>query len=137
LFVGRFFSSIQGSQSSGHYWTTKFESLRPFYVKKLKERNTCCCIYHVEIDQLQLGLNNMNATFELHGIKKCNCTCPYICLKNVNQFSSNVIYFVYPCITMTWQILICPKKYEDEWHHKKCLYGQCSDYGNKNFHYVQ
>jgi hypothetical protein len=30
-----------------------------------------------------------------------------------------------------WQILICPKKYEDEWHHKKCLYGQCNDYGIK------
>jgi len=32
---------------------------------------------------------------------------------------------------MMWQILICPQKYEDEWHHKKCLYGQCSDYGIK------
>ncbi len=32
---------------------------------------------------------------------------------------------------MMWQMLICPKKYEDEWHHKKCLYGQCSDYGIK------
>jgi hypothetical protein len=32
---------------------------------------------------------------------------------------------------MTWQILICPKKDEDEWHHKKCLYGQCSDCGIK------
>jgi len=73
----------------------------------------------------------MSVTFEFHGIKKCNCTCPYICLKNVNQFSSNIIYFVYLSITMMWQILICPKKYEDEWHHKKCLYGQCNDYGIK------
>jgi hypothetical protein len=29
----------------------KFESLRPFYVKKMKERSTCY-IYHVEIEQL-------------------------------------------------------------------------------------
>jgi len=34
---------------------------------------------------------------------------------------------------MMWQILICPKKYENEWHRKKCLYGQCSDYGIKKF----
>jgi len=33
---------------------------------------------------------------------------------------------------MTWQILICPPKNEDEWHHKKCLCGQCNDYGIKN-----
>jgi hypothetical protein len=45
-----------------------FESLRSFYVKKMKERNTCCYIYHFEMDQLRLGLNNMRVTFELHGI---------------------------------------------------------------------
>jgi hypothetical protein len=76
----------------------KFESLRPFYVKKMKERRTCCCIYNVEIDQLQLSLNNMRVTSELHGIKKCNCTCPYACLRNVNHFSCNVISSIYPRI---------------------------------------
>ncbi len=58
----------------------------------MKERSTCCYIYHVEIGQLRLGLNNMRVTFELHGIKKCNCTCPYICLRNANQFSCLGIY---------------------------------------------
>ncbi len=76
----------------------KFESLRPFYVKKMKERRTCCCIYNVEIDQLQFSLNNMRGTSELHGIKKCNCTCPYACLRNVNHFSCNVISSIYPRI---------------------------------------
>jgi len=59
----------------------KFESLRPFYVKKMKEKSTCSYIYHVQIDQLQLGLNNMRVTFELHGIKKCNCTLPIYMFK--------------------------------------------------------
>jgi hypothetical protein len=29
-----------------------FEKLKPFFVKKCKNRNTYCCIYHVEIDEL-------------------------------------------------------------------------------------
>jgi hypothetical protein len=32
---------------------------------------------------------------------------------------------------MMWQILVCPQKYENELHHKKCLYRQCSDCGIK------
>jgi hypothetical protein len=35
-----------------------FESLEPFYVKSLKDRNTCC-IYHIEIKELRLALNQM------------------------------------------------------------------------------
>lgn len=42
-----------------------------------------------------------------------------------------MLYLLYPSITMMWQILVCLKKDEDEWHHKKCLYGQHSDYGIK------
>ncbi len=45
-------------------------------------------------------------------------------------------------------MIICPKKEEDEWHAKKCLYGQCKhckikknplypiDCGNYNFDMV-
>jgi hypothetical protein len=36
-----------------------FESLKPFYVKVLKDRNTCCCIYHIEINELCLALNQL------------------------------------------------------------------------------
>jgi hypothetical protein len=44
---------IQGSPNpTAIIGQQKFESLIPFYVKKMKERSTCCYIYHVEIDQL-------------------------------------------------------------------------------------
>jgi len=96
----------------------------------MNERTTCCYIFHVEIDQLRLGLNNIRVTFELDG--KCSCTCPYVCPRNANHFSCNVGSSIYLGITMMWLILICPKKDEDEWHHNKCLYGQCKDCGIKN-----
>jgi hypothetical protein len=36
-----------------------FERLKPWWVRKLKERNTCCCIYHVEMDMMKVGLRNL------------------------------------------------------------------------------
>lgn len=36
-----------------------FESLKPFYVKALKDRNTSCCIYHIEINEVCVALNQM------------------------------------------------------------------------------
>jgi hypothetical protein len=38
-------------------WT--FELRKPLFVKPMQDQNTCCCIYHVELDELRLGLNNM------------------------------------------------------------------------------
>jgi hypothetical protein len=29
-----------------------FDVLHPFFVKQMKEWNVCCCIYHVEINEL-------------------------------------------------------------------------------------
>jgi hypothetical protein len=34
------------------------EYLKPFFVKLVKDWNTCCCIYHVEFIELKLALNN-------------------------------------------------------------------------------
>jgi dihydrofolate reductase len=34
-----------------------FDSLRPYWVKKMKDRNVCCYIYHVEMKELKVGFN--------------------------------------------------------------------------------
>jgi len=36
-----------------------FLKMKPYFVKALKDRNTCCCNYHVELDMLKVGLNYM------------------------------------------------------------------------------
>ncbi len=131
MFVHKVFLQFKEADLIAIIGQWKFEHLRPFYVKKMRQMSSCCYIYHVEIDQLWLGLNNMKVTFELHGIRKCSCTCPYVYLRDANQFSCNVMSSIYPCITMMWQILVCFKKDEGEWHHKKCLYKQCNDGGIK------
>jgi hypothetical protein len=34
-----------------------FDSLWPYWVKKMKDRNVCCHIYHVEMEELRIGFN--------------------------------------------------------------------------------
>ncbi len=58
-----------------------FDGLRPFYVKLMWERNTYCCIYHVELDELQIGLNKMRIDTTCLYIKKvfvCKCTSIFL-----------------------------------------------------------
>ena len=49
-----------------------FETLKPWYVKRLQEFNSCCCRYHVQIAELKEGFNNMRRR-TLHQSCSCNC----------------------------------------------------------------
>jgi hypothetical protein len=40
-----------------------FDGMHLFFVKTMKDQNVCCCIYHVELDKLQQGLNYMRTKF--------------------------------------------------------------------------
>jgi hypothetical protein len=53
-----------------------FERLKPSWVKKLKERNTCCCIYHVEMDMMKAGLITLRDKLRgFYTLTNCNCLC--------------------------------------------------------------
>jgi len=58
-------------------------------VKLMWERNTYCCIYHVELNELQIGLNKMRTDTTCLYIKKVLFTnvplfvCILICLRVV------------------------------------------------------
>jgi len=54
-----FFLKFQESNPLVDIGQSSFEYLKPFFVKPLKNRNTCCCIYHVELEELRVALNNM------------------------------------------------------------------------------
>jgi hypothetical protein len=41
-----------------------FELLKPFFVKPMRDRNTCC-IYQVELDESKVGLNNLQGKTNL------------------------------------------------------------------------
>jgi hypothetical protein len=47
-----------------------------FFVKKM-ECNGYCCIYHVEMSELHIGLNNMRTKFGIHS--NCGYNCEEVC----------------------------------------------------------
>ncbi len=69
-----------------------FKNLKPWFVKRLKEWNTCTCQYHTALNELRLGLNNIRATRkEVHS--GYNCSCETICKPKLN-----VVLFDLCCI---------------------------------------
>ncbi len=79
-----------------------------------------CCIYHVELDEFWLGLNNRRVKFGLHHNVECECRCSFTC-HHASQSTCGVSSKVYKGIIEMWQMIICEKKEEEEWHKKQCL----------------
>ena len=65
--------TFPGSKSEGDHRKRMFDSFQPFFVKKLKERNVCCCIYDVEIEELRVGFNYMRSNCGMHDQIACKC----------------------------------------------------------------
>jgi hypothetical protein len=56
-----------------------FELMKPFFVKTLKDKNTCCCIYHTKINELRLAFNLMKIGSVVQENKVCDCACGDVC----------------------------------------------------------
>jgi hypothetical protein len=41
-----------------------FYSLQPYWVKKMKDRNLCCYIYQVEMEELKVGFNTRSISLD-------------------------------------------------------------------------
>ena len=112
-----------------------FELLKPFYVRRLKERNTCACRYHCEMAELRQGWNNMRtATKGIHG-SHCTCQCEVCvspqtgestgedqrsrCHADLSHFSG---------LTDLWHSVLCPLE-GDGWHAQSCIKGECERCG--------
>jgi hypothetical protein len=56
-----------------------FESLKPFFVKALKDENAHCCIYHIEMNKLQLAFNLVKTQNVVHENQVCDYACGDVC----------------------------------------------------------
>ena len=50
-----------------------FDSMQPYWVKKLEEINVCCCIYHVEMEELISAFNQLRTKSGIHNKGECSC----------------------------------------------------------------
>ena len=100
-----------------------FQQIKPFYVKRLKERNTCCCIYHTHMDFLRLAINSMRSNVrDLHG-PTCNCECQVCRPMGETMCVGNTQ--IHPSVKQLWTYVVCPKEEEDEWNKLQCMLGTC------------
>ena len=103
-----------------------FEKLKPYFVRKLKDRNTCCCIQHVQISFLRDAVHQIRqTTTKFHG-RSCFCTCK-ICNADVDASVGCVATtLLKSSITKTWENVLCAKAEKDAFHALPCLMGTCN-----------
>lgn len=107
-----------------------FHVLKPFFVRTLKERNVCCCKYHVELIMLKDALNRMRQSQQLHGADcGCECNVCHTMDEGGDETSCSAGELTYRTLTGFWQSCICPKEEGEEWHRRSCLMGECSACG--------
>lgn len=108
-----------------------FDAQCPFFVNKMKEHNVCYCIYHVEMNELQIGLNNMCTTFGIHSNYGCNWE-EFYQSNNLNSFICDGSLNTYLNLTSLWESVVYPREELSKWHARECLLGECENCGVDN-----
>jgi hypothetical protein len=57
-----------------------FGKLKPYFVKKLQDFNSCYCKYHQEMVEIKVGFNNMHVVGVHHGLQNSTCKCRHLSL---------------------------------------------------------
>ncbi len=78
-----FFTSFKLKHLNVLVVSTKFQSLKPWFVKRLKEWNICTCRYHTKLNEFKLGLNTLWVGKHVHD-SHCACSCEGICKTETN-----------------------------------------------------
>ena len=106
--------------------------LKPFFCRRLKDRYTCCCEYHVQMTFLKDALNHMRSrAFGMHDTC-CNCVCN-ICAtsKNISSGGCLASHRTFKGVTQMWESVLCPKPADAVFHRRECLMGDCKICGVK------
>src|ERR1700738_2859906 len=91
-----FYSAFKDKYPDTKCKLTVFQVLKPWWVRRLKNWNTCCCKYHQELSLLLVGFNDMR--IELHGID-CLCGCALVCCTSLGDSTCNGTSNVYGRMT--------------------------------------
>ena len=105
-----------------------FDSMQPYWVKKLHERNVCCCIYHVEMEELLSAFTQLRTKSGIHDKSDFTCQCE-VCLSESYVQHCVAGVFFYPGLTAISNAILCPKPPNSTWHSKDCLFGDCLSCG--------
>ena len=94
----------------------------------MNERNLCCCIYHVEMEELLYAFTQLRIKYGIHDKVDCTCQCE-VCLTESNVEHCVARVFLYHGLTTISDAVLCPKAPYSTWHSKNCLFGDCLSCG--------
>jgi hypothetical protein len=106
-----------------------FLKLQHFFIKSMKDRNVCCCVYHVEVQLLKDAMNRMrDRRLGIHRTHECGsfCFCDVCCppgTRGVDGCQAHSANFART--TKLWQSCVCAKDELQLWHRRECLMGEC------------
>ena len=106
-----FFSRFKKAYPAINVGLGAFKKLKPFYVWRLRERNTCACRYHVEILEMKTRYNNMRSGYK--GIYGTGCTCDCDVYRDGGSTCCSAASTYFLGLTDMWSSILCPE--DDGW----------------------
>lgn len=84
----------------------------------MNDKNVCCCIYHVEMDELRVGFNFMRKHCGSYIASACTCHCEEVCGDGCG-FQGQMLTFL--GTTSMQESILCPIDNFTKWHNKTCI----------------
>jgi hypothetical protein len=97
-------------------------------VIRLKEKNVCCCIYHVKMEELRIGFNHLRLRSSLHS-QSCDCSYEVCRPDEDGECKCTAPCLTYAGTTELQEAILCPREEFSEWHAQACLFGECDQCG--------
>jgi hypothetical protein len=110
---------------------TKFQLLKPWFVRRLTSWSTCCCRYHTEVGLLLRALNEFRK--DPSGIHAaCSCDCQQVCSKRDDLTSTSgcsASLQIYESFSGFWSSILCLIGPRCFWYNRECSLGECPHCG--------
>jgi hypothetical protein len=108
------------------------DALHPFWIQKMKEHNVCCCIYHVEIEELCVKFNHMWLKSRLHSYFHYDYEVVCEGVDDSNTVGCMGSHAIYSSHIALWEAMVCPKDPHLEWRAQDFAFGGCEHYNVNN-----
>ena len=139
VFFGQldFYTRFKATHSEMKVSFASFRNLRAFFVRLLRDFNTCCCRYHMQMAEITIGFNNMRGGkfhFEDDSIS-CACGCDSVCsnilagTETEGPVACQAKHHRYRRSTHLWEQSLCPWLPGSDWHALTCVMGECPHCG--------
>jgi hypothetical protein len=123
-----FFTAFKTKYPDVKIQLTKFQLLKPWFIRRLTTWSTCCCRYHTELGILLKALNDFRRDKTgMHG--HCGYECHGVCAlgKNPREHEAcSASLVTFNSFTTFWSSILCPLLPNSQWHKKACLLGDCA-----------